>query len=244
MLSRNEFEALRIKSAEQMDADRQLKRDALNILSRADYYRWIHQTTWFGEPVLQLPQDMFALQEIIFKTRPQFIVELGVAWGGSVLFYSTLMSLLGGKKIIGIDIYIPDDLKERIFGFGELSKRIELLDGSSIKQTTVTRVKEVIGGSKDVMVILDSNHSHTHVLKELELYSPLVGVGQYLVCSDTVVEDLPIQTHRPRPWGPGNNPKTALNEFMKNTSDFELDKCIENKLLLTCQPGGYLKRVR
>ena len=244
MLTRGEFEELRIESARQMATDYELRRDALDVLERADRHRWVHQTTWFGEPVLQLPQDMFALQEIIFRTRPKFIVEAGVAWGGSVLFYSTLMSVLGGGKIIGIDVYIPDDLRNRIGSFGELSDRIDLFQGSSVEPDTLEHVRDVVDGSEEVMVVLDSNHGHDHVLKELQLYAPLVGVGQYLVCSDTVVEDLPLQVHRPRPWGPGNSPRTALDEFLKDGADFEVDERIENKLLLTCQPGGYLRRVR
>jgi len=241
MHTREEFEELRIKWAEEMAADGELRQKSLEVLTEADRYNWIHQTTWFGEPLLQLPQDMFALQEIIFKTRPRFIIEVGVAWGASLLFYSTLMEVLGGERVIAIDIYIPDDLKNRIDAFGKLADRITWLNGSSIDQETFDQVKELIGDSRDVLVILDSNHTHDHVLKELNLYSQLVGKGYYLVCGDTVVEYMPEQTHRPRPWGPGNNPKTALDAFLKENKRFEADKRIENKLLFTCNPGGYLE---
>ncbi|HZE73243.1 MAG TPA: CmcI family methyltransferase [Pyrinomonadaceae bacterium] len=240
MRTRDEFEESRIQWARNMAADSVLGEKSLEVLTDADRYNWIHQTTWFGEPLLQLPQDMFALQEIIFRTRPRFIIEVGVAWGGSLLFYSTLMEVLGGERIIGIDIYIPDDLQERIAAFGKLAERITWINGSSIDLATLDRVKQILAGSRDVLIVLDSNHTHDHVLQELRLYSPLVGRGKYLVCGDTVVEFMPEQTHRPRPWGPGNNPKTALDAFLAENKRFRVDERLENKLLFTCNPGGYL----
>jgi cephalosporin hydroxylase len=179
-----------------MVKDESLRRDVLDVLVRADNYNWIHQTTWFGEPILQLPQDMFALQEIIFKTRPRFIIELGVAWGGSLLFYSTLMEVLGGERIIGVDIYVPEDLKERLASHGKLSERLILINGSSVEQNSLSQVKSIVGNCREVMVVLDSYHTHDHVLKELHLYSPLVGEGFYLICGDTIVEDLPKPAER------------------------------------------------
>jgi len=241
MKSRDEFEQMRNESAQKMAQDAGLHREALDVLVKADRHHWIHQTNWFGEPVLQLPQDMFALQEIIFKTRPKFIVEVGVAWGGSLLFYSTLMEALGGGCVVGVDVYIPEDLKKRVGEFGKISERITWVEGSSVEQATLDRIKEIIGNTRAVMIDLDSNHTHEHVLQELRLYSPLVGKGSYLICGDTVVEDIPEQNHRARPWGPGNNPKTALDQFLKENNRFEVDRELGNKLLFTCNPGGYLK---
>lgn len=244
MYTREEFEVVRKEFADKMKEDEKLQQDSLSVLVRADKYDWIHQTNWLGEPILQLPQDMFALQEIIFKTRPKYIIEIGVAWGGSLLFYSTLMQALGGEGIVGIDIYIPDDLKERIMSHGKLSDRIKLIAGSSIDMETVEKVKSIIDNSREVMVILDSSHTQEHVLNELKFYSPFVSKGNYLVVSDTIIEYLPTQEHRPRPWSRGNNPLTALNEFLKGNDRFEVDTEIENKLLFTCQPGGYMKCVK
>ena len=240
MYTRLEFEKLRKESAERMAADKQLHQDALQVLVQADHYRWIHQTNWFGEPILNLPQDLFALQEIIYKTKPKYIIEVGVAWGGSLLFYSTLMEILGGERIIGVDTYIPDDLRERLYSNGRISERLTLINGSSIEKNTVDQVKTIIGDCREVMIFLDSYHTHDHVLKELRLYSPMVGKGHYLICGDTVVEDIPEQEHRERAWGPGNNPKTALLQFLNENSRFNVDKVLENKLLFTCNPGGYL----
>ena len=244
MYTREEFEQVRIAAAAEMSGDKALKEDALDVLVRADHYRWIHQTTWMGEPVLNLPQDLFALQEIIYTTRPRYIIEVGVAWGGSLLFNATLLEVLGGEKVVGIDIYMPDDLKARLASHGRISARLELINGSSTEDATLARVKEILGGCRDVLILLDSYHTHAHVARELELYSPLIGKGHYLICGDTILEYIPEQTHRDRPWGPGNNPKTALDEFLKQNDRFEIDMRIDNKLLFTCNPGGYLRCVK
>lgn len=241
MYTREEFELLRKEKATKMAADLNLKKSANNILSEADKYYWLHQPNWFGEPCIQLPQDMMAFQEIIFKTKPKFIIEVGVAWAGSLLYYSTIINAMGGGQVVGVDIYIPQDLKERISKFGKISESITLIEGSSIEQSTFEKVKKIVGDCKEVLIILDSNHTHQHVLEELNLYSQLVGKGYYLVCGDTIVEDIPPQD-RDRPWGPGNNPKTALWEFLKKTTCFKIDNDVENKLLFTCNPSGYLIR--
>ncbi|MEI7635913.1 MAG: CmcI family methyltransferase [Syntrophus sp. (in: bacteria)] len=241
LLSREEFEALRQESALAMSRDTDLMDRARDLLIDADKYQWVHQTNWFGEPILNLPQDIFALQDIIYKTRPQFIIELGVAWGGSLLFHSTLLTVLGGEKVIGVDVYIPDDLKARLNSHGLLSDKIHLITGSSVEPDTLSHIRSIIKDCREVLVVLDSYHSHDHVLAELRLYSSFIGKGHYLACGDTIVEYIPPQKHRPRPWGPGNNPKTALDAFLKETDRFVIDEAIDRKLLFTCNPGGYLK---
>jgi cephalosporin hydroxylase len=244
MFTREEFEAELTKGALEMRDDKQLQQSALNVLVQADKYRWVHQSKWLGEPCIQLTQDLFAIQEIIYKTKPDFIIEVGVAWGGSVLFYATIFEAMGAGKIIGVDIYIPEDLKQRINSHGKISERINLIEASSLEVSTVNKIKELTGNSKKLLIHLDSNHTHEHVLKELELYSELVGDGYYLICGDTIVESIPEQTHRPRPWGIGNNPMTALNEFLKKNDKFETDAYFDNKLLFSCNPRGYLKRIK
>jgi cephalosporin hydroxylase len=244
MYTRAEFEEMRLEKAKEMAADKKLSEDAYDVFARADRYNWIHQTNWLGEPSLQTPQDLILFQEMIYKTKPKAIVELGVAWAGSLLFYASVVEAMDiDCKVIGVDIFIPDDLRERIYSH-KVSKRIELINASSIEETTVAKVKELTRGVREVLLHLDSHHTHEHVLKELELYSPLLGKGCYLVCGDTVIEYIPEQTHRPRPWGKGNNPKTALDEFMKNNDRFEIDMEIENKLLFSNQPLGYLKCIK
>jgi cephalosporin hydroxylase len=154
------------------------------------------------------------------------------------------MEALGGEAVIGVDIFIPDDLRQRLGSFGKLSERIVLINGSSVEEDTLNQIKGVIGDLRQVMIILDSFHTQDHVLKELRLYSPLVGKNYYLICADTVIEYQPEVDKRPRPWGPGNNPKTALDEFFKENDRFQVDKTLENKLLLTTNPGGYLVCVK
>lgn len=242
MFTRQEFEDHLVRSARQMAADGPLRSAAQELIVQADRYNWIHQTSWLGEPILQLPQDMFAVQQIIFKTRPRFIIESGIAWAGSLLFYATLMEVLGGERIIGIDIHIPDDLRGRVAALGKMAERITWIQGSSIAEATVAQVREVVGHCRETLVVLDSFHTHEHVLKELRTYSPLVGKGFYLVCCDTHVEDIPqIVQNRPRPWGKGNNPKTAVRQFLEENDRFAPAPAIENKLLLSLHPSGYLK---
>lgn len=240
IVSREEFREIQREAAAGMARDGELLRDARDVLVRADRHRWLHQTTWMGEPVLNLPQDMFALQDIIWRTRPDHILEVGVAWGGGMLFHATLLEMLGGNKVIGIDIFIPPDLRERLASHGRLSQRIELIEGSSIAPETVERVRAALGGSRRTLVVLDSHHTHDHVLAELRAYAPFVGKGCYLVAGDTIVDHIPAQEHRPRPWGPGNNPATAVRQFLGESPRFAVDRDLEDRLLLSCHPGGYL----
>ncbi len=244
ILTKDEFLQLNERSAREMSLDTGLQTKAREVLVEADQHRWIHQNTWFGEPLLNLPQDMFAIQDIIWRTRPEFIIEVGVAWGGGMLFEASLLEMLGGQKVIGIDIFIPPDLRQRLSSHGKLSERLVLIEGSSTSVDTLAQVKALLGGSRKVMVMLDSYHTHEHVLNELHAYAPFVEKGQYLICGDTVVEYIPPQLHRPRPWGPGNNPATAVKEFLSETDRFVVDEKIDQRLLLSCHPGGYLQAVK
>src|SRR3989344_2235711 len=169
LFTKEDFRKFLDKQAGKMSADKKLNSAALDLLIRAAEYHWIHQTEWFGEPTLNPAQDMFARQEIIYKTKPDYIIELGVAWGGSLLFYSTIMEIVGGKKIIGVDIYIPPDLVERINSHKKLSRRIALINGPSTEDETIKKIKKIIGNNQKLLVILDSNHTHDHVLNELRL---------------------------------------------------------------------------
>ena len=152
-----------------------------------------------------------------------------------------LSLFLDGSKIIAIDIYTPDDLKQRTVAFGAISERIVWINGSSIDTAILDQAKSLLNGSKQVLLLLDSNHTHEHVLEELRQYSPLVAKGNYIVVGDTVIEDIPYQAHRPRPWGPGNNPETALDQFICENDRFEVDTEINNKVLLTCNINGYIR---
>ena len=244
IISKEEFLEVNKFAANEMSSDIDLQKKALQVFINADKHRWVHQAKWFGEPLLNLPQDMFEIQEIIWQTRPEYIIEVGVAWGGSLLFEASLLNLLGGEKVIGIDIFIPDNLKSRLASHSNVFDRIKLIEGESTSQNTLNKVKEILNGSKKVLVILDSFHTHDHVLQELKAYSEFVGKGQYLIVGDTVVEKMPVQEHRPRPWGPGNNPATAVSEFLTNNQRFTVDIEIDQRLLFSCHPGGYLKAIK
>jgi cephalosporin hydroxylase len=244
IITKDEFLQINEQAAREMSLDKDFQAKALEVLVEADHHRWIHQNTWFGEPLLNLPQDMFAIQDIIWRTRPEYIIEVGVAWGGGMLFEATLLEILGGQKVIGIDIFIPPDLRQRLSSHGKLSERLVLIEGSSTAADTLAQVEALLGGSRKVLVILDSYHTHEHALNELRSYAPLIEKGQYLICGDTVVERIPPQLHRTRPWGPGNNPATAVKEFLSLTDRFAVDEKIDQRLLLSCHPGGYLQAVK
>jgi cephalosporin hydroxylase len=246
IISKKEFLHLNKQASKKMNKDKNLQINAMKVLIEADKkYRWLHQQSWLGEPCLNLPEDMFALQEIIINTKPDYIIETGVAWGGSILFGASMIKLIGGKKIIGIDTFMPLNVKKRILKHKFLSNNIKLISSDSTSEATIKKIKKIIKDSKKILVILDSNHTHEHVLKELNLYSKFITKGNYLICADTIVEFVPKQTHRNRAWGPGNNPYTALKVFLKSKKNrFKIDKDICNKLLFTNHPKGYLYAIK
>jgi len=199
-----------------------------------------------GRPIIQYPQDIIALQEIIWKVQPELIIETGIAHGGSLIFSASMLQIIGKGKVIGVDIDIRKHNRIEIEKH-PMFKRIKMIEGSSIDEKIVKKVYELVKNKKRILVILDSNHSHDHVLKEMELYSPLVKKNSYLIVFDTVIEDIsPISksSHKKRPWGKGNNPKTAVKHFLKNNTRFVNDVEIENKLMITVGPCGYLKCIK
>ncbi|MEO5648158.1 MAG: cephalosporin hydroxylase family protein [Chitinophagaceae bacterium] len=198
--------------------------------------------TWMGRPIIQYPQDMVAMQEIIWEVKPDLIIETGIAHGGSIIYYASILELIGKGEVLGIDIDIREHNRIEIERH-PMSKRINMLQGSAISEEIIELVKPFAVGKNKVMVCLDSNHTHAHVLKELELYSPFVTVGSYLVAFDTVVEMLPADLYADRPWSIGDNPKTAVQEFLKANNDFIIDHELDDKLLVSVAPGGYLKRI-
>lgn len=243
MFNREEFEATKLKNAEAQHKDLILRKLALDIVVESDKYGYGYQWTWLGLPIIQMPEDVLVTQEIIWQKRPDVIIETGIAWGGSVVLYASLMQLIGKGKVLAVDLNLMDHVKEQIMSY-PFSGRINLFKGSSTDSSVIKQIKSHIGPNDSVMVLLDSNHSHDHVLEELELYGPLVTQGQFVVVSDTVVDDIPAQVHRPREWGPGSNPKTALNQFLKESDRFILDKTVNHKLLLTYTPDGFCRCVK
>jgi len=207
-------------------------------------HKYAYNFSWMGRPLIQLPQDMVAVQEIIWKIKPDLIIETGVAHGGSLIYYASLLEMMGEDGyVLGIDVDIREHNRVEIENH-PMYKRIKMIQGSSIDSAVIEKVKEHVSEKKSVLVVLDSNHTHDHVMSELELYSPFVTKESYLVVFDTLVEDMPDDLQpNDRPWGKGNNPKTAVWEWIKKNPSFEIDKKIEHKLLITVAPDGYLKRV-
>ncbi|MFJ4054484.1 cephalosporin hydroxylase family protein [Pseudomonas sp. NPDC089743] len=205
-------------------------------------HKYTYHFSWMGRPIIQLPQDMVAMQELIWKIKPDLIIECGIAHGGSIIYYASMMELVGHGEVLGIDLDIRAHNREAIESH-PMFKRISMIQGSSIDPEVVERVKALAEGKK-VIVVLDSNHTHEHVLAELRAYAPLVSQGSYCVVMDTVVQDMPEDAFPDRPWGVGDNPRTAVWAYLKETEDFVIDAEVHDKLLITVARDGYLRRVR
>lgn len=220
---------------------------------------YTYNFTWQGRPIIQYPQDMVAMQELIWQIRPTLIIETGIAHGGSLIFSASMLALLdmcdaieAGEKldprtscreVLGIDIEIRAHNRAAIEAH-PMASRIKMIEGSSVAPEIIAKVNAIAANHKQVLVCLDSNHTHDHVLAELEAYATLTSVGSYCVVFDTLVEDMPADMFPNRPWGPGDSPKTAVWEYLKAHPEFEIDNSIPHKLLITVAPDGYLKRTR
>ncbi|MBT9525837.1 MAG: cephalosporin hydroxylase family protein [Rhizobacter sp.] len=230
-------------------ADEQIKAAAHAFTVASIGPKYSYNFSWMGRPIIQYPQDIVAMQELIWTVKPDLIIETGIAHGGSLIFSASMLELnaaCGGPadaEVLGLDIDIRPHNREAIEAH-PMFRRISMIQGSSVAPEVVTQVKAKAQGRKKILVCLDSNHTHAHVLAELEAYAPLTSVGSYCVVFDTFVEDLPKALSGDRPWGPGNNPKTAVWQYLKSHPEFQIDQAIDNKLLVSVAPSGYLKRVR
>jgi cephalosporin hydroxylase len=210
--------------------------------------KYSYNFSWLGRPIIQYPQDIVAMQELIWRVQPDLIVETGIAHGGSLIFSASMLELnaiCGGPpsaRVLGIDIDIRAHNKSAIESH-PMSRRITMIEGSSIAAAVVREVAAIAVRCQRVLVYLDSNHTHDHVLAELEAYAPLTSAGSYCVVFDTIVEDLPQGSYPDRPWGPGNSPKSAVQAYLKVHPEFEVDGRIDHQLLISVAPGGYLRRI-
>ncbi len=239
----DEFEKRNKKFIRLMSDDKQFRKNSRQWFDKAFGYEYLYHFRWLGLPIIQFPQDLIVLQEIIWNVKPDLIIETGIARGGSLIFYASMLELIGKGKVVGIDIDIRQHNKKEIMKH-PFYKRITMIQGSSIDKTVAQQVAKFAENKKKVMVILDSNHTHDHVLEELSLYSPLVTKDCYLVVFDTMIDDMPNKMFNNRPWGKGNNPKTAVMNFLKRNKRFKMDKDIEKKLIVTSTPYGFLKCVK
>ncbi|HXB91068.1 MAG TPA: cephalosporin hydroxylase family protein [Puia sp.] len=242
---KEQFNREKSENIDALGKDQQTKASALKFMLDTAPHKYTYNFTWLGRPIIQYPQDIVALQEIIWNVKPDLIIETGIAHGGSLILSASILQLIGGDgQVLGIDIDIRDHNRKEIESH-PMAHRIHMIQGSSVEDKTIRQVHDFAKGKKNIMVILDSNHTHEHVLGELEAYASLVTKRNYLIVFDTAVEDLPEDYDwGNRPWGKGNNPKTAVWEFLKKHDEFEIDHSIDHKLLITVGPDGYLKRIK
>jgi len=239
-----EFKEDRAAAIREMAGDEDLKRKSLDWMLHADRYKYTYNYTWLGRPIIKFPSDIMAMQEIIWRVQPDLIIETGIAHGGSIILSASMLELLGGD---GLVLAIDTDIRKHNRAEIErhpMMKRIRMIEASSVAEETMAQVRAEAGRRKTVMVFLDSLHTHDHVARELELYAPLVSVGSYLVLPDTFIEYFPKGYYSNRPWDVGNNPMTALRDFLGKNRDFAIDREVCDKLVITEAFDGYLKRVR
>lgn len=238
--------------------NRDLQQAGMDFMLCSTLPKYSYNYFWFGRPIIQYPQDMVAMQELIWQIKPDLIIETGIAHGGSLIFSASMLAMLdmvdaidegtvmdprqSQRKVLGVDIDIRPHNRAAIEAH-PMAPRIQMIQGSSIAPDIIHQVQDIAKDYSRILVCLDSNHTHQHVLSELEAYAPLTSVGSYCVVFDTVVEDMPKDMFPDRPWGPGDNPKTAVWDYLKTHPEFEIDKSIQHKLLITVAPDGYLKRV-
>jgi cephalosporin hydroxylase len=255
----SEFERETLDRIAAIQSDREICDTSMAFMRSSLIPKYSYNFSWQGRPIIQYPQDIVAMQELIWQVKPDLIIETGIAHGGSLIFSASMLAMLdmadaikmgemmdpknSKRKVLGIDIDIREHNRLAIEAHPMFS-RIQMIQGSSIEPGIIQQVKDVAKKYERVLVCMDSNHTHDHVLAELEAYASLTSIDSYCVVFDTIVEDMPAKMSGNRPWGPGNNPKTAVWEYLKNHPEFEIDKQIHEKLLITVAPDGYLKRVK
>ncbi|EBA14278.1 hypothetical protein RSK20926_00030 [Roseobacter sp. SK209-2-6] len=240
-----------------MGANAALQKASLDFLRSSAKAQYSYNFHWMDRPIIQYPQDIVAMQELIYDLRPDLIIETGIAHGGSLIFSASVLAMLdmveaieagesfdpnvSKRKVLGIDIDIRDHNRVAIDAH-PMRSRIEMIQGSSVDMDVIQQVHDFASGYKKVLVCLDSNHTHEHVLEELRAYAPLASVGSYCVVFDTLIEDMEEDTYTDRPWGKGNNPYTAIQAYLQESGNFEIDSQIHERLLITVAQNGFLRR--
>ena len=254
----SQFQSEVLTRIEAVSTNNSLRQSAAVFTQTSIASQYSYNFSWQGRPIIQYPQDMAAMQELIWEIKPDLIIETGIAHGGSLIFSASMLALIdmcdaiesgksinpkvSNRKVLGIDIDIRAHNRVTIEAH-PMASRIQMIQGSSIAADIIAQVRAVAAKYSRILVCLDSNHTHDHVLAELNAYAPLTSVGSYCVVFDTIVQDMPKEMFPDRPWGPGNNPKTAVWEYLKTHKEFQIDKNIQDKLLITVAPDGYLKRI-
>ena len=258
MSPEEQFALERLQRLEEYSEDARLKSLAHDWVFHSMQQKYLYNFDWLGRPIIQYPEDMVAIQELIWKVKPTLVVETGIAHGGSLVLSASMLAMLdyceaveagttldprkSRRRVVGIDIDIRSHNRSAIEEH-PLSGLITMVEGSSVDRHVIDEVHQLAAGHETVMVFMDSNHTHEHVLGELNAYAHLVTKGSYCVVFDTFVEDMPPKYFPDRPWDKGDSPKTAVREYLKLHSEFEIDKSIDNKLLISVAPDGYLHRI-
>ena len=248
----------RLQRLDEFSEDARLRTIAHDWVFHSMQQKYLYNFDWLGRPIIQYPEDMVAIQELIWKVKPTLVIETGIAHGGSLVLSASMLAMLdyceaveagstldprkSRRKVVGIDIDIRSHNRSAIEAH-PLAGLISMVEGSSVDRHVIDEVHQLAAGHETVMVFMDSNHTHEHVLGELNAYAHLVTKGSYCVVFDTFVEDMPPKYFPDRPWDKGDSPKTAVREYLKSHSEFEIDKSIDNKLLISVAPDGYLLRI-
>ena len=258
MNSLSEFLKQKNAAVEAMSRDSGLQQQATDFIRESATYNYSYHFEALGRPIIQFPQDMVAVQELIWQVKPDLIVETGIAHGGSLALSASMLALLdlsdaiklgvdlnpaqSNRRVLGVDIDIREHNRMAIESH-PMASRIEMIEGSSVDPEVIEKIHKFAAKYQRVMVFLDSNHTHEHVLAELKAYAPLTSVGSYCIVFDTVIADMPSDFFPNKTWGCGDNPRTAVKEYLLTNPSFEVDRDIHNKLLITVAPGGYLRRI-
>ena len=242
MFDRQAFDHEKLAIIEQLGSNKDLQALGLDFVNRSNKVRYAYVWNWLGLPIIQMPEDIVKVQEIIFDYKPDVIIETGIAWGGSLLLYASVIKALGKGRVIGIDLKLPDSNREAIQK-SPFSDVIELVEGSSTDLSIVAKVKGSIKDNEKIMIILDSHHTDQHVIDELNLWSPLVKSEGYILVCDTIVEFIDPPEDRVRDWGKGNNPMTALEQFLEKNSRFVMDQKFNSKTVVSFHPHGVLRAI-
>jgi cephalosporin hydroxylase len=243
-MSDPEFDERNRQKIMAMGTDASLQQVSREFLSRSVAHEYSYHFRWLGRPIIQYPQDILAMQELIWDIKPDAIVETGIARGGSLIFYASMLHLLDrGGIVVGVDVDIRAHNRKEIEAH-PMARHVQMIEGSAIDRDVVAQVRNRIAGRKRVLVVLDSMHTHAHVLEELRLYSPLVTRDSYLVVFDTVVEMLPEELYPDRSWRHGDNPWTAVKAFLETSDRFVADRTIPDKLQITTAPDGFLRCIK
>ena len=253
-----QFAQERLQRLDEYSEDARLKSLAHDWVFHSMQQKYLYNFDWLGRPIIQYPEDMVAIQELIWKVKPTLVIETGIAHGGSLMLSASMLAMLDyceaveagtsldprktRRRVVGIDIDIRSHNRSAIEAH-PLSGLISMVEGSSVNQNVIDEVHQLAAGHETVMVFMDSNHTHEHVLAELNAYAQLVTKGSYCVVFDTFVEDMPPKYFPDRPWDKGDSPKTAVHEYLKSHTEFEVDKTIDSKLLISVAPDGYLLRI-